>query len=317
MNDTLENTQPMVLIAYHANCIDGFTSAWVTAKAMRKRGVAFELIGLDYTPAGDKSLLDAIRNTYRENMEIYVVDFSLSLEMLETLSSIYPMARVTILDHHKTAFERYSPTTSVEKDSRLQSMICGASIILDNAESGASLCYKYFNQGAVLPSLIRYVKDYDLWQFKLGDETRWINKYLCSKPKNLAKWDNISEGLEKFTTRYMILEQGKMMQKAHDMEVAKIASTAQKINILGDVGLAVACPREFTSDVGHVLAKGSGTYGAMYKVSVEKEEVSWSLRSDGDYDVSAIAKKLGGGGHKNAAGFTQGLFEVEKEKANG
>jgi nanoRNase/pAp phosphatase (c-di-AMP/oligoRNAs hydrolase) len=28
-----------------------------------------------------------------------------------------------------------------------------------------------------------------------------------------------------------------------------------------------------------------------------------SLRSNGDYDVSAIAKVFGGGGHKNAAGF--------------
>jgi nanoRNase/pAp phosphatase (c-di-AMP/oligoRNAs hydrolase) len=28
-----------------------------------------------------------------------------------------------------------------------------------------------------------------------------------------------------------------------------------------------------------------------------------SLRSNGDYDVSAIAKAFGGGGHRNAAGF--------------
>src|SRR5690606_19050130 len=29
----------------------------------------------------------------------------------------------------------------------------------------------------------------------------------------------------------------------------------------------------------------------------------WSLRSIGDFDVSKVAKDLGGGGHKNAAGF--------------
>ena len=29
-----------------------------------------------------------------------------------------------------------------------------------------------------------------------------------------------------------------------------------------------------------------------------------SLRSNGDYDVSAIAKAFGGGGHRNAAGFS-------------
>jgi nanoRNase/pAp phosphatase (c-di-AMP/oligoRNAs hydrolase) len=31
--------------------------------------------------------------------------------------------------------------------------------------------------------------------------------------------------------------------------------------------------------------------------------IQFSLRSRGELDVSAIAKKLGGGGHKNAAGF--------------
>jgi nanoRNase/pAp phosphatase (c-di-AMP/oligoRNAs hydrolase) len=29
----------------------------------------------------------------------------------------------------------------------------------------------------------------------------------------------------------------------------------------------------------------------------------WSLRSKGEFDVSAVAREFGGGGHKNAAGF--------------
>lgn len=36
---------------------------------------------------------------------------------------------------------------------------------------------------------------------------------------------------------------------------------------------------------------------------VESGKFQYSLRSRGDFDVSAIAKKFGGGGHKNAAGF--------------
>jgi nanoRNase/pAp phosphatase (c-di-AMP/oligoRNAs hydrolase) len=35
----------------------------------------------------------------------------------------------------------------------------------------------------------------------------------------------------------------------------------------------------------------------------DKGEVNVSLRSIGDYDVSAIAKTFGGGGHRNAAGL--------------
>jgi oligoribonuclease NrnB/cAMP/cGMP phosphodiesterase (DHH superfamily) len=33
----------------------------------------------------------------------------------------------------------------------------------------------------------------------------------------------------------------------------------------------------------------------------------YSLRSRGDFDVSVIAKAFGGGGHKNAAGFSVGV----------
>ena len=36
-----------------------------------------------------------------------------------------------------------------------------------------------------------------------------------------------------------------------------------------------------------------------------------SLRSVGDYDVSAIAKTFGGGGHRNAAGFEVALDRLK------
>ena len=32
---------------------------------------------------------------------------------------------------------------------------------------------------------------------------------------------------------------------------------------------------------------------------------AWSLRSIGEFDVSVIAEKFGGGGHRNAAGFAK------------
>ena len=67
-------------------------------------------------------------------------------------------------------------------------------------------------------------------------------------------------------------------------------------------GLAANCPPHLASDVGHELANQSGTFGLLW--FVDKDNVcKCSLRSNGDYDVSAIAKVFGGGGHRNAAGF--------------
>ena len=67
-------------------------------------------------------------------------------------------------------------------------------------------------------------------------------------------------------------------------------------------GLAANCPPHLASDVGHQLATASGTYGLLWYINKEGKCLC-SLRSNGDYDVSAIARAFGGGGHKNAAGF--------------
>lgn len=51
----------------------------------------------------------------------------------------------------------------------------------------------------------------------------------------------------------------------------------------------------------------------MYIVEPTANKVKWSLRSNGEFDVSAIAKHHGGGGHKNAAGFETALFKGKQD----
>ena len=68
-------------------------------------------------------------------------------------------------------------------------------------------------------------------------------------------------------------------------------------------GLAANCPPHLTSDVGHELANQSGTFGLCWTLGQSGTVAKCSLRSNGEYDVSAIARTFGGGGHRNAAGF--------------
>lgn len=101
---------------------------------------------------------------------------------------------------------------------------------------------------------------------------------------------------------------------AQDRYVASMAKQARKCNFHFKVDLAehIANPISFIglavnatlhiSEVGHELANQSGTYGLVWYVAADIR-VKCSLRSNGDYDVSAIAKVLGGGGHRNAASF--------------
>jgi nanoRNase/pAp phosphatase (c-di-AMP/oligoRNAs hydrolase) len=111
-----------------------------------------------------------------------------------------------------------------------------------------------------------------------------------------------------------MIKEGAGILRAHDQNVAAVVKGAARkccfefyTGNAADTrnkhsGLAANCPPNLSSDVGHQLATLSGTYGLLWFVNKEGKCLC-SLRSNGDYDVSAIAKTFGGGGHKTATGF--------------
>ena len=52
----------------------------------------------------------------------------------------------------------------------------------------------------------------------------------------------------------------------------------------------------------------------MKNLKKTEEKTKISLRSNGKYNVGEIAKKLGGGGHKMAAGVSVGTVSIEEAK---
>jgi oligoribonuclease NrnB/cAMP/cGMP phosphodiesterase (DHH superfamily) len=288
-----------VLIAYHENCIDGFTSAWVAARAREKKGERITLLPMGYNKESVENLFIELR--HRAYDQLLVVDYSLDLQVLERLHMTTSL-RVRILDHHKTAFEKYCPDMTVTSTSEWRGKVHDAHVILDNAESGASLCWRYFNNSD-LPVLISYVKDYDLWTFKYGEDTKYINKYIRSLYMNLDVWDDLAIMLSTLDGRDEALAEGARLQGIHMDRVHALAEGAVPITLLDRDGLTVECPVEYTSDVGHALATKCGTYGAMFFQDEDSGKTKWSLRSNPPYDVSVIARSFGGGGHLTAAGF--------------
>jgi oligoribonuclease NrnB/cAMP/cGMP phosphodiesterase (DHH superfamily) len=240
-----------------------------------------------------------------EAREVYIIDFSFDRKVMEWMFE--KAKRVVWLDHHKTAFEMWLKGTDFES--------CGTNrqayetyggknkIVLHPDKSGAYLAWEYFHPGTEVPMLIKHIDDYDRWQFKF-DGTKAFNKALWSyAPWSFEQWNNFI--FDHFYT------QGEAILRAHDQNVQSVVKGASRkcfitneIKPLGWVhGLAANCPPHLTSDVGHELANQSGTFGLCWTLSKEGMKAQCSLRSNGDYDVSAIAKVFGGGGHKNAAGF--------------
>lgn len=291
-------TASVVIVAYHANCIDGFTSAWVVNNYLKDIGFELVLFPMSYTKESEAALLEKLHTTPHV-VDLYIVDFSLTSDAIVKISNEFPWVVGYIYDHHKTAFERYVPGMAVKEDSTWSGSRGNFQVVLDNRECGASLVFKRLFPSLPEPKLISYVKDYDLWKFEYP-ETKAVNKYLSSIIKCLGMWDSLNKAM--YTNLDYIVAKGNDLLADHDKKVKDYAATAYPIILCGLQGLATQCPREFINDVGHELAVRSTLFGAVLNLDVENLKIKLSLRSAGAVDVSSIASRYGGGGHKGAAG---------------
>jgi oligoribonuclease NrnB/cAMP/cGMP phosphodiesterase (DHH superfamily) len=291
------------LVIYHANCADGFGAAFA---AWLKFGEEAEYVPFKYNEG--EMRFKTLFQLGDPKRDIYILDFSFPRELMDWLFSV--AKRVVWLDHHKTAFEMWTGLYVkggqwLEDDNNY--------IFLDDNKSGAVLAWEYFHPDKEVPLLIQHIDDYDRWQFKI-EGTKEFNRALWSyAPWSFEQWDTFC--LEDESCAEMLIDEGAAILRAHDQNVTAVVKGAARkcmLNLSDEpgfepkgltlYGLAANCPPHLASDVGHQLANQSGTYGLLWSVNKEGKCLC-SLRSNGDYDVSAIAKALGGGGHKNAAGF--------------
>lgn len=284
-------TQPTLpLIIYHDNCADGFGAAWAAYKKFGADGA--EYLPMNYNDPRvslkDNELTFPVSVASRD---VYILDFSFSPDIIDAM--LLETATLTWIDHHKTAFEAFN--FNAIEPVHLNDFEMKLEIILDPNKSGCVLAWEHFHPDDPLPALLDYIEDRDLWRWKY-DNTRDIATGLRSKPFSFDWFDFASENLA------AVLDKGESMNELFDQQLADITKKHMIVMINGHLGRAVNCTPQFSSEAGNILAKQSGTFGMTWCVN-DKGEVNVSLRSIGDYDVSAIAKTFGGGGHRNAAGL--------------
>jgi len=277
------------VVLYHGNCFDGMSACWA---AWKKFGDDAEYRAVNYGQ-------DFPFNEYGKNDDIYIVDFSYRRDILLALKD--EVNKLVVLDHHKTA----------QKD--LEGLdFC----IFDMEKSGARLTWEYFHwekdSGGMfygedefnppVPKLIQYVEDRDLWRFKLP-WSKEINAYIQSYPMTIAEYisiDKMLEGnFERCRTEGWAIERYK-----NTMVEAQCRHFS--IQNVGGYNVPVVNSTILFSEVGNSLCLKYPEYPfAAYFTIRNDGKKQWGLRSIGDFDVSEVAKKLGGGGHKNAAGFIE------------
>lgn len=297
------------LIIYHAHCADGFGAAWA---AYQKFGAD----GAEYLPLGYKDSrvsLSAFGGeltfpTEVAGRDIYIFDFSFPGAVMKHL--ILASSALYWRDHHKTAFEAISQDP--EEVYQLVDHAVGVDVLLHPNKSGCVLAWELLHGDMSVPFFLRLIEDRDLGRLWKPEgaaypATRDFNTGLRSEPYTFENFDCARECWVE------IADTGKAMNRLYDQQVADLVANRHTTKLGDWVGFAVNCPGQFASDVGNALAElagGIGVTGFIDKDGI----VCVSLRSIGDVDVSAIAVQMGGGGHRNAAGFKTQTVQISGDR---
>lgn len=274
-------------VLFHFPCPDGFGSAWSMFQYFTK-----------YPPTGEyrvtfqreshrwettKSLL--AKKDLSKKIILYF-DICPTLDLLEEIHS--KAATVLVYDHHKSAMEE-----------------CGHLdyCYFDMKRSGAGIAWDEFmgRKGEKRPFMIDLIEDQDLWKWEIPDAGKYLVVMETFK-YDFDEWTTFAARLETPEGREEILKEGTAMDAYRRTVVRRlVAGKIHKLTVGGHVLPAVNAS-VLQSPVGNILAK-KGPAGAVYYTQGKKW--NFSLRStDEGLDVSVIAKQYGGGGHRNAAGFS-------------
>ena len=276
---------PAIAVVYHGpSCADGFGAAYA---AWKKLGRSNDTQIVDYIPCQYGDPEPDLSNYHW----IYILDFSFSREIMMKLIE---RSTVVCLDHHKTAKANLTePELFMANDSK---------IVFDMQKSGAVLAWNYFFPDQLVPLMIRYIQDRDLWEWQLP-RSKEFSAALSVLPKTFEAWDAFFRKFDYKDQREMVFHEGAAIL-AYQNQV--VSSIADKATLQWIAGHHVYCVNSgvLQSEIGHELCQRypNTAFAAIYYSTPEQER--FSLRStDKQLDVGEIAKSFGGGGHRNSAGF--------------
>jgi oligoribonuclease NrnB/cAMP/cGMP phosphodiesterase (DHH superfamily) len=279
----------MKYVFYHGSCYDGFGSAF---SAWKKFGDTAKYIPASY---GKTNIFD---QDFQPQDEVYILDYSIDNDEFETL--VESVSKVVMLDHHKTALERFT-NLQPYPETRYELKKDNVYVLFDMEKSGALLTWEYFHPGTWTPNLIKFISDRDLWTFNLP-ETKAIHALLTSRAMDFEVWDKIRISLTNNNTLVTI---GESLMELQDQTVTMICKKAYMTNVAGYTVPAVNSSSHW-SEVGNKLLDlyPAAPFALSYCDQPDgMRMMSLRSRAGSDFDVSAIAGLFSGGGHRNASGF--------------
>lgn len=270
---TMARQSKKIVVLYDGDeCPDGFGGAWVAWKKFKNTAEYIGVLHNEPVPIGLK------------NKIIYLIDFTYSEKEMMKLAN--DNIKVVSIDHHVSAEK-----ATKAADERLFSI----------KNSGSVLAWIYFNPSKPVPVLLKYIEDFDLWNKKLPYHDE-IFSYISLQQFNFNIWEKLEKELENKKSRKISINKGLLLLKYKNKQITTLLeNNSELVKFEGYKTLAINSPL-FNSQLGALASQKLPPMGIVWKM-MANNSVYVSLRSNGKVDVSKIAAKFGGGGHRRAAGF--------------
>jgi oligoribonuclease NrnB/cAMP/cGMP phosphodiesterase (DHH superfamily) len=225
---------------------------------------------------------------------VFIADISVNEELAKQIDNLI-RDKVFLFDHHQTALNlaEYDWAEVVVKYHN------------GKAASGTSLFYDFMRTHYDIPKCDHFVdliRQYDTWEW-------FANNNLDAK--RLANLFSIY-GLSEFVRRYTSLDISEF--EFSEVENQILDMEAKRIQTYMDEACKSLMPYEFdgykvavtfaelyTSELGNYICNNHPEYDLALIINLGRSVSLRTVRDD--VDVSAIAKKFGGGGHRKASGF--------------
>lgn len=265
------------MICYYHNDLDGRCAAAIVLN----RYPDCRMREIDYKEDPDFSKEIGIEET------VYIVDFSFKPEKMKALLA-HKRKDIHWIDHHKTAIDyNYN--------------VMGSRDFSEPGKSGCELTWEYLHPTEPVLEAIKLIGDRDTWAWKYGSRTKLFTAGMLAK--DTRPESNLMQKL--VSDRLFLIEEVIGIGDVVISQKEKYATACRK-----SLGYKTVFEGHSVYVVNLPFAS-SESFGEFYELylcaSVSWDGDQWTVslrvKNTENIDVSEIAKKYGGGGHKGAAGF--------------
>lgn len=294
---------------YHSKDLDGLTCGAI----MLHRYPEIKLIGFDY----GEDIWDKLKDYPPQ--PVIIADVSLAIT--EDSNEMMKLGRwcngeVTWIDHHKSAIEAFEQTTGPRQPGVYVVEGFGK-VVVEIGRAACEIAWEYLlrmqRRDPEMPEAIKLLGEYDTWRNQ--DKEHWENEVMpfqygmrmhCTSPESFptSVFVNGKTTLEAIKRDGMIIlrYQKQMNERAASMTAFELNFEGYRAICMNNGGANSQLFASVYDEAKHDIMLPFVYNGKYWVFSIYSTNPA--------IDCSVLAKKYGGGGHRQAAGFQIGAFKI-------